>query len=66
MSRDHTEPEAIHHWVWKQRARAIRSRNNTEGSSQHKAMLGGKIKAYTELLCLIEDRYNVPRKPTTT
>ncbi len=47
---------AIHHWVTKQRAKCVVNRNKETNLSK-KIMLGGKVKAYTDVACLIESRF---------
>lgn len=58
---DNTPAESIHLWVTKQLRSARRARRYVDGSHEREVMLSAKMKAYTDVLCFIEDRFKVAR-----
>lgn len=60
---DHLQPlklreaiQSIHRRVEGRRKTAVDARNR-EHREHHRLMLAGKVKAYTDVLCLLQDRY---------
>lgn len=47
---------AIHKWLSDTRERAVEARSEAE-SEKKRLMLCGKVKAYTDAICFIQDRY---------
>lgn len=48
---------AIHNWLTNTRRRAQAARDKATPQQHHHLMLCGKVKAYTDAICFIENRY---------
>ena len=51
-----TKIESLYAQIEKRLTTAREARNNAK-TEQQRLMLAGKVKAYTDILCLINDRY---------